>query len=164
MCVPPLHTQLISGQHPTFRPPRLVLRAPPYEVRRLGWGTFTIEAEIVLKEPYNWIMDNAGSRQPGLELTWTLDFEGRGHQSRVRAKVQKTEQPVTEDAASGVGEGRRTRSTRQAAMSGNPSITTGGDADDDEEEDDDYEEADIDSEESQDEEEEISEFIATPRR
>jgi transcription initiation factor IIF auxiliary subunit len=128
------------------------VRAPPYEVRRLGWGTFTIEAEIVLKEPYNWVIDNAGSRQPGLELTWTLDFEGRGRQGRVKAKVQKMEQPAMEDVTSETGEGRRTRSTRQAAMSGNPTNLNRGDNDDDEEADDNYEEADI------------SEFIATPRR
>jgi hypothetical protein len=139
------------------------MRAPPYEVRRLGWGTFTIEAEIVLKEPYNWVIDNAGSRQPGLELTWTLDFEGRGRQGRVRAKVQKTGQPATEGVAS-TGQGRRTRSTRQAATSASASVPNNGDHDDDEDEDDDYEEADSDSEESQDEEEDISEFIATPRR
>jgi phosphopantothenoylcysteine synthetase/decarboxylase len=116
----------------------------------------------VLKEPYNWVIDNAGSRQPGLELTWTLDFEGRGRQGRVRAKVQKMGQPATEGVASEIGEGRRTRSTRQAAMPANPSMSNNGDDNDDE--DDDYEEADSDSEESQDEEEDISEFIATPRR
>lgn len=77
--------------HPTFRPPRLVLRNPPFEVRRLGWGTFTIEAEIVLKDPYSWVVDNSGPRQTDLELTWTLDFEGRGRQGRVRAKVRKVE-------------------------------------------------------------------------
>jgi hypothetical protein len=136
------------------------MRTPPYEVRRLGWGTFTIEAEVVLKEPYNWVIDNAGSRQPGLELTWTLDFEGRGRQGRVRAKVQKTGQPATEGVTSETGEGRRTRSMRQAAMPANPSMSN-NDAED-EDEDDYYEEANSDSEESQDED--ISEFIATPRR
>ncbi|KAF2025663.1 hypothetical protein EK21DRAFT_10197, partial [Setomelanomma holmii] len=77
--------------HPTLHPPRLVLRDPPYEVRQLGWGWFTIEAEIVLKEPYSWTIDNSGTRQPGLELSWLLDFEGRGRQGRVRAKVKKSE-------------------------------------------------------------------------
>jgi hypothetical protein len=52
------------------------MRRPPYEVRRLGWGTFTLEAEVVLKEPYSWVLDNTGTRQAGLELTWTLSFSG----------------------------------------------------------------------------------------
>ncbi|KAH8723654.1 hypothetical protein GQ44DRAFT_740883 [Phaeosphaeriaceae sp. PMI808] len=77
--------------HPTFRPPQVVLSTPPYEVNRLGWGIFTLEAKIVLKEPYKWIVDNGGARQSGLDLTWTLDFEGRGRQGRVRAKVKKFE-------------------------------------------------------------------------
>jgi hypothetical protein len=72
------------------------LRKAPYEVRRLGWGTFTLEAEIVLKEPYGWIVDNSGVKQPGLELTWTLDFEGRGRQGRVRAKVKRFEEAPTD--------------------------------------------------------------------
>lgn len=86
--------------HPTFRPPRLVLRQPPFEVRRLGWGYFTIEAQIVLKEPYGWVKDGGERRHEGLELTWTLDFEGRGRQGRVRAKVRKVE----ETAGEGEGE------------------------------------------------------------
>jgi hypothetical protein len=138
------------------------MRSAPYEVRRLGWGTFTIEAEIVLKEPYSWIIDNSGSRQPGLELTWTLDFEGRGRQGRVRAKVQKMEQPAAEDIPADIGEGRRIRRTRQTAMSNNALVLDNDDNDD--EEDEDYGEADDDSEESQDEEEDVSEYIETPRR
>jgi hypothetical protein len=62
-------------------------------VRRLGWGTFTLEAKIVLKEPYGWVVDNSAERQADLELTWTLDFEGRGCQGRVRAKVKKYGDP-----------------------------------------------------------------------
>ncbi|KAL6704966.1 hypothetical protein ACN47E_007511 [Coniothyrium glycines] len=74
---PELVKHIRVNLHPTFRPPVLTLHSPPYEVRRLGWGWFTIEAEIVLKEPYAWVVDNAGTTQKGLELTWTLDFEGR---------------------------------------------------------------------------------------
>ncbi|PVH91848.1 hypothetical protein DM02DRAFT_311846 [Periconia macrospinosa] len=32
--------------HPTFRPPRVTLHAPPFEVRRLGWGVFVIRATM----------------------------------------------------------------------------------------------------------------------
>ncbi|KAF1850772.1 uncharacterized protein K460DRAFT_361541 [Cucurbitaria berberidis CBS 394.84] len=132
--------------HPTFRPPRLTLRNPPYEVRRSGWGWFTSEAEIVLKEPYSWIIDNAGTRQSGLELTWTLDFEGRGRQGRVRTKVKRFEaNPVD---APGV--------PTQSPANG-PDL---------EDEDDDYEvvEDDEESTSDHDEEEDVSEYINTPPR
>jgi hypothetical protein len=64
-------------------------------VRRLGWGTFTLDAEIILKEPYSWVVDGRGTRQAGLQLTWTLDFNGNGRQGRVRGKVKKYEAPPT---------------------------------------------------------------------
>jgi hypothetical protein len=76
-------------KHPTFRPPSITIRKPPYEVRRLGWGTFTLEAEIVLKEPYSWNVNTGGAKQSSLELAWTLVFQGRGKQGRVRSKVRK---------------------------------------------------------------------------
>ena len=82
--------------HPTFRPPRVVIKKAPFEVRRLGWGTFAIEAEIVLNEPYGWVKDGVGIRSQGLMLDWTLSFEGRGQQGRVRAKVKKVEMAVAE--------------------------------------------------------------------
>lgn len=66
-----------------------MLRKPPFEVRRLGWGYFTLEAEIVLQQGYSWVTDNTDARQAGLELTWSLDFRGEGRQGRVRAKVRK---------------------------------------------------------------------------
>lgn len=77
--------------HPTFRPPRVTLREPPFEVRRLGWGVFTIDVKIVLKEPYSWVVGGENGRQRDLALDWELDFEGRGRQGRVRAKVRKME-------------------------------------------------------------------------
>jgi hypothetical protein len=79
------------SQHPTFRPPRLTLTEPPFEVRRRGWGYFNIEANIILKEPYSWVQDGTNVRRQSLMLDWMLDFEGRGKQGRVRAKVKKVE-------------------------------------------------------------------------
>jgi hypothetical protein len=106
----------------------------------------------VLEEPYGWVVDNTGTKQSGLELTWTLDFEGRGRQGRVRAKVRKFEQPMSE----------RERRLRSRTLPVPPPTMD----DEDDEEDDDYEEVDdIDDESSSDgEEEEVSEFIDTPRR
>lgn len=137
---------LTSQQHPTFRPPRVVLHRAPYQVRRLGWGYFTLEAEVILKAPYTWITGNSGRRQRGLELTWTLDFTGDGRQGRVRAKVKKLEE-----------EGSRRLRTRPA-----PAIAPIDD--DDEEDDSDYEDDDDDEDRSEEEEEDVSEFVETPRR
>ena len=105
----------------------------------------------MLKEPYSWIVDNSGARQSGLELTWTLDFEGRGRQGRVRAKVKKIEaMPITAE-----------RTLRSRPPPANPPAD-----DEDDEEDDDYEDdngGDASSSDSE-EEEEVSEFVETPRR
>jgi hypothetical protein len=137
-------------QHPTFRPPRLTIRKPPYEVRRLGWGAFTLEAEIVLKEPYSWNVNNGGAKQPGLELTWTLDFHGRGRQGRVRTKVRKFQ-----EAPIAAGRALRPR----------PPPVTVSHTDDEDDEDDDYaegEDGDGDTSSDEDEvDEEVSEFIGT---
>lgn len=122
----------------------MVLRRAPYEVRRLGWGYFTLEAEIILKAPYTWIVDSSGTTQRGLELTWTLNFTDRGRQGRVRAKVKKLEEAG----------GRRLR-TRTVPP---PAPNNDGVDEDDE----DYEVVDDDL--SEDEEEDISEFVETPRR
>ncbi|OAL47510.1 hypothetical protein IQ07DRAFT_119102 [Pyrenochaeta sp. DS3sAY3a] len=140
---PDLVKEVRINLHPTFRPPRLVLREPPFEVRRLGWGWFTIEAEIVLHEPYSWVVDSAGTRRSSLELSWTLDFEGRGRQGRVRAKVKKFE---SADASPG---------TLQ-------SIVDSPDLDEDDEDDEDYDSFDTESStDDEDDEADISEYIET---
>ncbi|OSS52390.1 hypothetical protein B5807_02750 [Epicoccum nigrum] len=141
---PELIQEVRVDLHPTFRPPRLVLRRPPYEVRRLGWGTFTIEVEIILKAPYIWVGRNSGTTQQSLKLPWTLDFTGRGRQGRVRGGVKRTDEG-----------GRRLRTRSLPAETPNS---------DDEEDDEDYEEDDEDENMSEDEEEDISEFVETLRR
>jgi hypothetical protein len=67
---------------------------PPYEVRRLGWGVFTISASLILKPGYSWVSSDAEDTEDGapngkLQLDWTLDFHGRGSQGRLRLKVKK---------------------------------------------------------------------------
>jgi hypothetical protein len=129
------------------------MRRPPYEVRRLGWGTFTLEAEVVLKEPYSWVLDNTGTRQAGLELTWTLSFEGDGRQGRVRAKVKKMQETPPADARRILRSGRAATS----APAANDDV--------DHEEDEDYDGDELDEDESSSEEdEEVSEFLETPHR
>lgn len=92
-------------QHPTFRNPRVIVQFSPYEIHRLGWGTFTIYANVILKAGYRWMSSEAeetadGQVQGKLPLEWHLDFNGRGSQGRWRLKVKKEkENQEIEDAA-----------------------------------------------------------------
>jgi len=83
--------------HPTFRQNHVVKRRAPYEVSRLGWGHFVINATVVLKNGWTWVSEDAfdapedGARKGALPLEWTLDFEGfegRGSMGRCRLKVR----------------------------------------------------------------------------
>ncbi|KAF9729174.1 hypothetical protein PMIN06_000079 [Paraphaeosphaeria minitans] len=91
---PDLVSHVKVNLHPTFRPPSLILRDLPFEVRRLGWGYFSIRATVVLKEGWEWIggsevRGELSDRKGALELGWTLDFGGDGKQGRIRAGVRK---------------------------------------------------------------------------
>lgn len=79
--------------HRTFRDPNITLAAPPFEVSQRGWGMFNIEAWIVLKEPYRWVVEgnNDVELSNEMKLNWMLSFTGRGKQGRIRAKVRKVE-------------------------------------------------------------------------
>lgn len=136
--------------HPTFRPPRVVLRRSPYELRRLGWGYFTLEAEVILKAPYIWVPSNSGARQRSLELTWTLDFTGDGRQGRVKARVKRLEE------YSG-------RSLRPRSLPGTVSHNRDNEDEDDDEDYEDGDDAD-DGNSSEDAEDDFSELMGTPRR
>lgn len=82
-----------------------MVQFPPYEIHRLGWGTFTIYANVILKAGYRWLSSDAeetvdGQEQGKLPLEWSLDFNGRGSQGRWRLKVMKEKQgSEIEDAA-----------------------------------------------------------------
>lgn len=81
-------------QHPTFRNPQVIVQWPPYEVRRLGWGTFTIYVNLILKAGYSWVSSEAEDTMDGgakgkLPLEWELDFNGQGSQGRLRLKVRR---------------------------------------------------------------------------
>lgn len=80
--------------HPTFRNSRIVQQWPPFEVRRLGWGTFDIYANVILKVGYSWVSSEAEDANDGgekglLPFQWLLDFNGEGSQGRCRLKVKK---------------------------------------------------------------------------
>ncbi|KAK3072719.1 hypothetical protein LTR53_006301 [Teratosphaeriaceae sp. CCFEE 6253] len=82
--------------HPTFRPSRIIRSRAPYEIRRLGWGTFTISAAVILRAGYSWVSSDAEPSPDGVEdgmlrLEWTLDFErfgGKGSMGRCRLKIK----------------------------------------------------------------------------
>jgi hypothetical protein len=94
----PSHASLIEEVqiflHPTFRNPKIILQYAPYEIRRLGWGYFTIYANVILKAGYRWLSPDAvdapdGGERGSLPLEWMLDFDGQGSQRRCRLKVVK---------------------------------------------------------------------------
>ena len=108
---PDVVKEVIVYLHPTFRPPIVAIRHPPFEVRRLGWGVFTLEAVITLNEPYVWVRDaESEDSKEDLRLQWTLDFEERGRQGRVRAKIRKEESVHGEGHEGETGIATRTRS------------------------------------------------------
>ncbi|TKA74242.1 hypothetical protein B0A55_05695 [Friedmanniomyces simplex] len=82
--------------HPTFRPSHIIRSRPPYEIRRLGWGYFTITAAVILRAGYSWVSSDAepsleGVQNGMLRLEWGLDFArfgGKGAMGRCRLKVR----------------------------------------------------------------------------
>ncbi|KAK3628937.1 hypothetical protein LTR22_022130 [Elasticomyces elasticus] len=86
--------------HPTFRPSRIIRSRPPYEIRRLGWGYFTITAAVILRAGYGWVSSDAEPSPDGVEngmlrLEWGLDFssfDGKGAMGRCRLKVKNDRQ------------------------------------------------------------------------
>jgi hypothetical protein len=68
----------------------------------LGWGYFTIFANVILKAGYSWVSSEAEDTSDGqakgkLPLEWTLDFDGRGSQGRLRLKVKKEKEGQDEE-------------------------------------------------------------------
>ncbi|ORY11064.1 hypothetical protein BCR34DRAFT_625008 [Clohesyomyces aquaticus] len=126
--------------HPTFKPRIITLIDPPFEVRRRGWGIFTIEARIFLNEEYYFV--DRGKRLEHLEQQWTLDFTGNGSQSRVRAKVKKLNTGVMRPPP--LPEGRARRRRASSPEDNRPSPTRWPHLDDDDYDDDEDDEDDED--------------------
>jgi hypothetical protein len=82
------------SQHPTFTPPKLKWRAPPYRVTRIGWGYFTIGVAIVLKPGYTWHL--RGKYERILYLDWELDFEGFGSSASYEFPVSVGKETIEE--------------------------------------------------------------------
>lgn len=43
---------VVFNLHPTFNPPSITVSKAPFELKRIGWGTFTIMAKITLKKEF----------------------------------------------------------------------------------------------------------------
>lgn len=112
--------------HPTFRPPRIICTRQPYEVRRLGWGYFTIVASVMLKAGYSWMSEDAedspdGAEKGMLSLEWLLDFTrfgAKGSMGRLKLKVKNQRGWEGEDEERKEDERARTRLIRQYERDG----------------------------------------------
>lgn len=86
--------------HPTFRQSEIVLTAEPYEVRRFGWGTFVIGAEVTLKSGFRYLHDRATSTNGGrskLQLEWELSFDGDGAQGSLKVLVERSKNQLSDN-------------------------------------------------------------------
>ena len=111
-------TVLTNRQHPTFRPNRVIRSRAPYEIKRIGWGTFTLTAYCILKAGYQWVSSDAedspdGASKGMLPVEWTLDFTGfggKGSMGRCRLKVKNDRawQDVSDEEARDDAEWQRT--------------------------------------------------------
>ncbi|KAK5051939.1 hypothetical protein LTR84_002742 [Exophiala bonariae] len=86
--------EVVVHLHKSFRDHKIDLRHSPFEIRRWGWGTFTIFVEVILKPGYTILHDDATeTTEKGLNnrmmLEWPLTFEDDGGQGKLRVKVQK---------------------------------------------------------------------------
>ena len=95
--------------HPTFRQNHIIRTRPPYSIQRLGWGVFTIVADVIVKAGYSWVSSDAENSPDGaakgmLKLEWRLDFEsfgGTGAMGRCRLKVKSDRDWEGEDGEAG---------------------------------------------------------------
>jgi len=61
--------KVVVKLHPTFSPPVLEFKKPPFEVSRVGWGVFEINLTVHFKE--------STKKQP-MDITWYLSFRDGG--------------------------------------------------------------------------------------
>ncbi|KAI9015191.1 hypothetical protein BC832DRAFT_589642 [Gaertneriomyces semiglobifer] len=83
--------------HPTFHPPVVVLRRPPFCVQRVGWGVFRIGAIIKVKAP--WRLGPSCGGGDEMSVGWMLTFDGGGV-SEVELELIRNAQDTAENCSS----------------------------------------------------------------
>jgi hypothetical protein len=78
-----------TSQHETFKRPHLILKSPPYKITRTGWGYFSIDVQVILKQGYLWRSLRRGNLGGGLRLEWALDFSSMGSSASYDYAVTK---------------------------------------------------------------------------
>jgi len=86
--------EVVVHLHKSFRNNKISLRHPPFELRRWGWGYFTIFVEVILKPGYTILHDEAvetveGGYKNRLNLEWELSLDNDGAQGKLRVMVEK---------------------------------------------------------------------------
>ena len=66
--------KVIVKLHPTFRPPVLEFKKPPFEVTRVGWGVFEIGITLYFKDY---------TKKLPMDITWYLSFRDGGRSKTV---------------------------------------------------------------------------------
>lgn len=94
--------RIVVHLHPTFSQPTVFVDAPPFQVRRVGWGIFDVRAVIYFKPEWD---------IAPLPISWTLDFDAPDRHTTVLLDIER----LQADESSGV---RRPTSTlmRGASM------------------------------------------------
>ncbi|KAI9140319.1 yeats family-domain-containing protein [Paraphysoderma sedebokerense] len=95
--------RVVVKLHPTFSPSTVTLTRPPFQVRRLGWGYFTIRSEIYFQKSW---------RKDPLLVYWTLDFNGDGNVEEIDVEFVE-EAPSPSVAAESVVSGEASSSSSQ---------------------------------------------------
>ena len=108
--VRPTRTDIIEEVHlhlhPTFSQNHIIRTRQPYAVQRLGWGTFSVLADVILKAGYSWVSSDAVDSPDGapngmLRMEWMLDFSsfgGTGAMGRCRLKVKSDRDWIDDEA------------------------------------------------------------------
>lgn len=84
--------------HPTFRQSEITITGEPYEIRRFGWGTFVIRAEVTLKPSFRYLHEKAvltKGTQSTLEFEWELSFDGDGGQGSLKVLVERSKRQLS---------------------------------------------------------------------
>jgi len=66
--------KIVVHLHPTFSPPVLEFKKPPFQVERVGWGVFNIDITLYFQK---------NTKKPPMDISWYLSFRDGGRQKTV---------------------------------------------------------------------------------